>query len=62
MQKETSLAYMSSWKDKARLVGHLQVAAEVGRVPLVDAVFGANSFAVAAAFVAAVVIAVAAAR
>lgn len=44
------------------MVGHLQVAAEVGRVPFVDAVFGANSFAVAAAVVAAVVIAVAAAR
>lgn len=53
---------MNSWMDKARLVGHLQVAAEVGQVPFVDAVFGANSFAVAAAVVAAVVTAVAAAR
>lgn len=50
---------MSSWMDKARLVGSLQVAAEVGQVPFVDAVFGANSFAVAAAVAAAVVAAVA---
>lgn len=62
MRKETSLVYMNSWMDKARLVGHLQVTAEVGQVPFVDAVFGANSFAVAAAGVAAVVTAVAAAR
>lgn len=53
---------MSSWMDKARLVGHLQLAAEVGQVPFVDAVFGANSSAVAAAVEAAVVIAVVAAR
>lgn len=53
MQKETSLVYMNSWTDKARLVGHLQVAADVGQVPFVDAVFGANSFAVVAAVVAA---------
>lgn len=45
---------MNSWMDKARLVGHLQVAAEVGQVPLVDSVFGANSVVVAAAVVAAV--------
>lgn len=57
-----SLVYKNSWMDKARLGGHLQVAAEVGQVPFVDAVFGANSFAVAAAGVAAVVTAVADAR
>lgn len=62
MRKETSLVYMNSWMDKARLVRHLQVAAEVGQVPSVDAVLGTNSFAVAAAVVAAVANAVAAAR
>lgn len=41
--------------DKAHLVGHLQVVVEVGQVPFVDVVFGANSFVVAA--VAAVVVA-----
>lgn len=59
MRKETSLVYMNSWMDKVRLVGNLQVAAGVGQVPFVDAVFGANSFAVLAAVV---VAAVAAAR
>lgn len=52
MRKETSLVYMNSWMDKARLVGHLHVAAEVDQVPLVDAVFGANTSVAAAAVVA----------
>lgn len=54
MRKETDLVYMNSWMDKARLVGHLQVAAEMDQVPFVSFVFVANSFAVVAAVVAAV--------
>lgn len=39
--------------DKVRLVEHPQVAAEVGRIPLVDAVFGANKLVAVAAVAAA---------